>query len=427
MGKRAFRFLGVMAAMTGCALGVGGAHAQLGGTLPSLPSLPGGLPPNIGPMVDGVVDPLRRGVDRVASTTAARLDDLRRAAYAQLVRDHPDAIALDPNGFPARAGEVVVDAPSEALLTAVAAQGFSVIERDDVLGVSFVRLRVPNGLPLRKALALIDRLGGEVSADQLHLPSAASVATIAGGASPEGQGIMVGVIDGGVEGAAVIRGFATGAPKPDDHGTAVASLISGRGGVRGSLPGARIASADVYGTDPAGGNATAIAKALGWLVEQRVSVATISLVGPSNPLLARVVAAAQARGLIIVAAVGNNGPASPPAYPASYPGVVAVSGVDARNRPLIEAGRASHIDYVAPAADMLAIGLGGRRMKVRGTSFAAPLVAGRIAAAYPALKPGQARSVLARVDGEAKDLGAKGHDKSHGRGMLCGECRTPVQ
>ena len=119
MGKRAFRFLGVMAAMTGCALGVGGAHAQLGGTLPSLPSLPGGLPPNLGPMVDGVVDPLRRGVDRVASTTAARLDDLRRAAYAQLVRDHPDAIALDSNGFPARAGEVVRDATSQALLSAV--------------------------------------------------------------------------------------------------------------------------------------------------------------------------------------------------------------------------------------------------------------------------------------------------------------------
>jgi rare lipoprotein A len=48
------------------------------------------------------------------------------------------------------------------------------------------------------------------------------------------------------------------------------------------------------------------------MVQQRVPVVTVSLVGPANPLLAKVVAAAQARGLVIVAAVGNNGPAAPP-------------------------------------------------------------------------------------------------------------------
>ena len=53
-----------------------------------------------------------------------------------------------------------------------------------------------------------------------------------------------------------------------------------------------------------------IAKALAWLADERVPVVTISLVGPANPLLARVVAAAQARGVILVAAVGNDGPAA---------------------------------------------------------------------------------------------------------------------
>ncbi len=43
---------------------------------------------------------------------------------------------------------------------------------------------------------------------------------------------------------------------------------------------------------------------------------------------------------MIVAAVGNDGPSARPAYPASYPGVLAVTGVDGRNRALIEAGRA---------------------------------------------------------------------------------------
>ncbi len=98
----------------------------------------------------------------------------------------------------------------------------------------------------------------------------------------------------------------------------------------GIAAGARIASADVYGSDPAGGNATAIAKALGWLVERRVSVRRSAWSAPPIRCSHASSRGAEA-GLIIVAAVGNNGPAAPPAYPASYPGVIAVTGVDGRD------------------------------------------------------------------------------------------------
>jgi subtilisin family serine protease len=425
--KRTTRYLAVSMAAAGLALGVTAGRAQLVPSLPGMPMLPDGLP-SVGRGIASLADPVIDRVDAASRATVRQLEQVRRATFAQLVRDHPDAIALDPMGFPARAGEVVVDAPSEALLAAVGRLGFTVIERDDVLGVGFVRLRVPPGQSLKVALGVLQKLGGEVSADQLHLPSGAGApATLAAAEGGTGRGTMVGVIDGGAEGAVLTQGFARGAPRANDHGTAVASLIAGSNGIRGSLPGARIASADVYGTDPAGGNATAIAKALGWLVERRVSVATISLVGPANPLLARVVAAAQKRGLIIVAAVGNNGPAAPPAYPASYPGVIAVTGVDGRGRPLIEAGRADHLDYAAPGADMLAAGVGGRRFKVRGTSFAAPLVASRVAAAYPSLDPRRIRAALADVDAEAQKNGRMSERKSLGRGMVCADCRTPVQ
>ncbi|WP_343525876.1 S8 family serine peptidase [Sphingomonas sp.] len=406
--------------------GGGAGEAQLLPAMPALPGLPG-----IGRGLSDLPDPgaAIASVGRISRQAVERLDTVRRETFARLVRDHPDAITFDPQGFPARAGEVVVDAPSDALLGAAVKAGYTLIERDEVLGVGFARLRVPEGRSLKAALSEITRLGGgEVSADQLHLPSG----VVSGGApvpaaDSGGRGPWVGVIDGGVDGAAVVQGFATGAPRANDHGTAVASLITGGNGVRGALPGARIASADVYGSDPAGGNATAIAKALGGMVRQRVPVATISLVGPANPLLARVVAAAQARGLIIVAAVGNGGPMQPLSYPASYPGVVAVTAVDAWDRVLIEAGRASHVDYAAPGADMMAVGVGGRRIKVRGTSFAAPLVAARIAAVYPAPEPGQIRPALARVDASARDLGRRGEDKIFGRGVVCAECRTPAQ
>ncbi|MFS2108934.1 S8 family serine peptidase [Sphingomonas sp. Sphisp140] len=391
------------------------AHAQL---LPQLPSLPA--------TGSGVLGRVGQDVETLTGDIARQLEDTRRAAAATLVREHPDRIALDPQGFPARAGEVVVEDPTDALLTAATAKGYRLIERQEVLGVGFARLAAPRGRSLKQAIREIRKLGaGEVTADQLHTQSG----SVPGSAAPVAPGsrTIVGVIDGGVSGAALSAGFATGAPRANDHGTAVASLIAGAGSVRGGLPGARIASADVYGSDPAGGNATAIARAIGWMVQNRVSVVTISLTGPANPLLARVIAAAQARGVAIVAAVGNNGPAAPPAYPASYPGVIAVTGVDGRGRALIEAGRATHLDYAAPGADMLAMAGNGRPMRVRGTSFATPFVAAVIARFYPAPDPAGLGAAIARVDREARDAGSRGADRSYGRGIVCEACRTPAR
>ncbi|MDH4744189.1 S8 family serine peptidase [Sphingomonas sp. CBMAI 2297] len=391
------------------------ACAQLAPTLPSLP-----LPAR------PVLNEIGQDLERVTGNVARQLEDVRRAAAAKLVREHPDHIALDPEGFPARAGEVIVDDPDDALIARATAKGYAVIARDEVLGVGFVRLSAPRGRSLGQAIRELRKLGGhEVSADQLHAPSGA----VPGHAAPvnAGNGPLVGVIDGGAAGAALTSGFAAGAPRANDHGTAIASLIAGAGLVRGGLPGARIASADVYGSDPAGGNATAIARAIGWMVQNRVSVVTISLVGPPNPVLGRVIAAAQARGTVIVSAVGNNGPAAPPAYPASYAGVVAVTGIDGRGRALIEAGRAGHLDYAAPGADMLAMGASGRTMRVRGTSFAAPFVAATIARFYPAPDSAGLRAAMAKVDAQARDAGSRGTDKLYGRGVLCEACRTPVQ
>lgn len=104
----------------------------------------------------------------------------------------------------------------------------------------------------------------------------------------------------------------------------------------------------------------------------------VSLVGPRNPLVERAVAQALARGVQIVAAVGNDGPAAPPLYPAAYPGVIAAP-VDRRDRILPEAGRGPHADFAAPGSDMAAAAANGRWVTVRGASFAAPLVAGLLA------------------------------------------------
>ena len=257
--------------------------------------------------------------------------------------------------------------------------------------------------------------GREVSADPLHFASgtlgeeAASPDTRAA-AQARGR---IGIIDGGVPrgtpGLVQQQGFATGGPRPHDHATAIASLLTGGGGIKPSAGGASLYVADVYGGDPAGGNATAIAKSLAWMTRERVPIVVVSLVGPSNPLLARVVAAARDRGTLVVAAVGNDGPAAPPAYPASYREAIAVTGVDARGRPLIEAGRARHLHYAAPGADMLALGANGRSKAVRGTSFAAPFVAARLSAH---LADGHEKAIAA-VNSEARRGG-----RATGRGIV---------
>lgn len=405
---------------------LGGAmlHAQLltpvGDTIQHVTRLPGEVLGEITP-------PLRDTLRSANALAAERLSRLRLFAA-----QNREAIELDANGDPAVRGEIVAVDPGEGVVQAAAKAGFTVLrdERIEGLDLRSVTLRVPAGWPLRKAMAQLRKIApnGTFTPNHILMPSGGSpagasdapLATGGAGASP------IGLIDGGVArhpaiGAVEQRGFVEGAPSASSHGTAVASLI-----IRGS-PGSALIVADIYGRDPAGGNAVAIARALGWMASRRVAVVTVSLVGPPNPLLARAITAVSARGMQIVAAVGNDGAAAPPAYPASYPGVVAVTGVDSRNRPLIEAGRALHLDYAAPGADMAAASAKGGVMAVRGTSFAAPLVAGRLAAYYRASDPGRRGVALTALDKEARDLGARGPDRLYGRGLVCGECRTLVR
>ncbi|MBX3562299.1 MAG: S8 family serine peptidase [Sphingomonas sp.] len=399
-------------------------QAQL---LPPVPPVPpvGDVIDDVGRVGRDVVNDATRAIDNVR-TSARELASARLLRQRELVRAYPDLLEMTDLG-PALRGEVIAIDPDATVLAAVEAAGFARISEEAIEGLELraVTLRVPRGWSVDRALSRLRRIApdGSFAANHLHDRSGAGGA--ATGALAQGSGggaAAVGMIDGGVaahpalRGAVRQQGFAQGAPRPSAHGTAVASLIAGQGAVRGAAPGRPLLVADVYGSDPGGGNAVALARALGWLAQQRVRVVTVSLVGPPNPLVERAVAQARGRGIHIVAAVGNDGPAAPPAYPASYPGVIAVTGVDARNRPLIEAGRARHLDYAAPGADMAAAAPDGRVAAVRGTSYAAPLVAGRLAGHLGAQNP------IAALDSEASPRG-----RGLGRGVICGACRTPLR
>lgn len=374
--------------------------------------------------VDRTLTRVDESVQDVAAT-AGQLATARLERLTRLVRRNGASIERDAAGDPARRGELLLIDPAPGALDAASAAGFTVLSSEQLgeLGIAVARLRVPDGLSLARAQAALGKLlpDATISADTLSFQSGGAARTEAAtrsGRAARTPAAMppiatpVGIIDGGTGPAipvAAARGFAQGAPAASDHGSAVASLLRGAGVQT-------IMVADVYGRDPAAGNALAIARALDWLAGRKVGVVSISLVGPANPVIGRAVAAAQHRGIVIVAAVGNDGPAAPPSYPASYPGVIAVTAVDGHNRALIEAGHALHLDYAAPGADMLAANATGRWVNVRGTSFATPLAASRAALAAGG-------DVIGRLNAEAIDLGARGPDPVYGRGLLCAICR----
>lgn len=388
--------------------------------LPRLPDV-GGVVGN----VTGTLDDTLSTVDRFATREARRLLRVREQTLARLLERNSDVIERDVRGDLARRGELLAIEASAAQIAQLEALGFRLLgsERIDGLDIAVVRLGVPTGLSLAKAQARAAQRVPELelSADNLHFPAGKSV-TFPGSAAMalslaalQGPPINtpVGIIDSApvkVLPVSATKGFAKGAPLASDHGSAVASLLRGAGVQK-------LWVADVYGEDPAGGNALAISKAVGWLSASGCKVVTISLVGPRNVLVERAVKSARARGIVIVAAVGNDGPAAPPAYPASYDGVLAITGADRKGRALIEAGRALHVDYAAPGADVYALNVKGRGQLWRGTSFATPLAAARVAAALPT-----GQRWRATLDAEARDLGSKGADETFGRGLLCGGC-----
>ena len=406
---------------------VGAVPLPVGGVLGNLPVVGQPLENVIStPAAQQAIRPTLDGVgglpETVVQSGAATLNQLRQLRLDQLVRENRAVLEMDDRGEPVRRGIVIAMDPEPMSLQTAARAGFRVVGEDaePQLGMNVVQLAVPAGMSVHSALKLLRKVAPGIDADYDHVfepaggalrPVDASLAA----ASASAAGRVVGMIDGGVASHPSLRdasieqdGFA-GAPKPTGHGTAVASLLVGNDGrFHGAATGARLYVADVYGGSEAAGSASVIVKALAWLASKRPQVINISLVGPPNRILERAIAAVQARGIEVVAAVGNDGPAAPPQYPASYPGVVSVTAVDEHGRALPEAGKPAHLDFAAPGADMAAALPGQGFARVRGTSFASPLVAARLLfAGSPQRLAAEARPGHGRV----------------GRGIVCGACR----
>jgi len=240
-------------------------------------------------------------------------------------------------------------------------------------------------------------------------------------------GCEIGLIDTGVATnlayfkhvALVQRAFNGKAPQPQArlHGTAVAHLMAGT--TRHSASATKIYVADIFsGPRATSGSSYALIKALDWLAAQGVPVINISLSGPRNPAVASAVARITRRGHIIVAAAGNDGPAAPPVFPGAYDGVVGVTAVDGANRVYRYANRGAYVDFSARGVAVTAIDAKGALRDATGTSFAAPVIAARLAAQLRKPDVAASRQVIRNLEAQARDLGAPGRDPIYGAGLI---------
>ncbi|MBB3693452.1 S8 family serine peptidase [Sphingomonas sp. BK580] len=295
-----------------------------------------------------------------------------------------------------------------------------------LLGVDCVIMAVPGSEPLDRVAARLARRSGvawsqpmnEFTAqaaapgqpnDRLFAaqPAARAWQLAALHRLATGAGVDVAVIDSLVDArhpdligrVALVRDF-VGAPAAgaESHGTGVAGIIAAQAnnglGIAGVAPEARLLglracrqrSPSVTVCD-----SISLARALLFATERRAGVINMSLTGPSDPLIAKLVALAQRRGAAVVASVD---PRTGAGFPASLPGVVRVA----------EDGVASQRAgvYNAPGRDVPTTEPGGRWDLVSGNSFAAAHVSGLLALTRQ-LRHGDDDLVAARADGGAID------------------------
>lgn len=165
------------------------------------------------------------------------------------------------------------------------------------------------------------------------------------------------------------------------HGTHVAGIISGSSnngtgvasiGFKGTLLPVKVLHASGAGTY---GD---VASGIIFATDKGAKIINLSLGGPSSSrTLQDAVQYAISRGVVVVAAAGNNGNNSP-VYPAVYPGVVAVTATDQNDNLAAFSSYGSHVYIGAPGASIISTYHTGGYATLSGTSMAAPAVSGLV-------------------------------------------------
>jgi hypothetical protein len=202
----------------------------------------------------------------------------------------------------------------------------------------------------------------------------------------QGRGIKVALIDTGLDRShpglegRVLREFdfvgsRVMPPAEERHGLAVAGVIAARPdmetGMVGVAPEAELlALRACWHTDPVNAvcNSFTLARAISAAVDHDANIINLSLTGPPDPLLERLLLAAMKRNAVVVGAVPKSGPAG---FPTTVHGVIPVRPAE------LAGGLAGQL--LAPGHDILTLRPGGGFELASGSSLAAAHISGVVA------------------------------------------------
>ena len=238
-----------------------------------------------------------------------------------------------------------------------------------------------------------------------------------------GDDVLVAVIDSRIDknhpdlaGTIADEFDAVGSPaQPHAHGTAIAGAIAANSKLVGVAPKVRLLAVRAFSGAGESAQSTTfnVLKGIDWAAAKNARIINMSFAGPADPMLKQMLAIANARGIVLIAAVGNGGPKSPPLYPGADAGVIGVTATDADDKLMPQANRGPQVAVAAPGVEILAAAPDGKYQITSGTSVAAAHVSGVAAlllATKPKLTPAQVRDNLARsahrVPGTRNEVGA---------------------
>ena len=226
------------------------------------------------------------------------------------------------------------------------------------------------------------------------------------------------------------------------HGTfatgIIAAATNNQAGIAGITQSGKVLSVKVFGFDAGGAVADTIAlsKGIRYAADQNAKVLSMSLGVCSSQTTAfetpdklteNAINYAVSRGVVLVAASGNNGVSgglqcgtdTAVQFPSSNPNVISVGSVNSSNLRSSFSAAGAALDLVAPGEALLSLDFATNAYKtLSGTSFAAPqvaAVAGLMLAKKPTLTRDQVKIIL---ESAAKDLGSSGRDNETGAGLL---------
>jgi subtilisin family serine protease len=272
----------------------------------------------------------------------------------------------------------------------------------DVVRVLEQDLRIASAQPnflyrLADDPARISLSSTQYAVAKMHLPEAHRLST--------GQGVVVAIIDSGIDSAnpelagSIADAFdvVDGVARPHKHGTAVAGIIGSHANLMGVAPGAKLlairAFAGEEGKLGAGDTTDHIVRSIDWAHQRGARVVNMSFTGPRDPLLSRELRAGTEKGIVFIAAAGNDGPNAA----AADDNVIAVTASDAADKLYPAANRGPHICLAAPGVNVLVAAPSGAYEFKSGTSLAAAHVSGAVALllqSRPDLSPKAVRTIL---------------------------------